>query len=403
MPADSPHKSLPVNQALPGNPVAALTFTAFAGTMALLAFVAVAGPISELLMLSTWQLGLVMSISGIAWMVSARFWGVMSDRVGRRRIILIGVAGFALSYAALTGFLAVAVPARFALVIALAGLILGRGAMGAFYSSVPTLAAAIVADLAKPEQRAAKMAGIGAASSLGMVVGPGLAGLIGRYDLILPLAATLVLPIIAFALLYIALPKDRPAEGARRAPLGLMDRRLRLALVMAVLASMAVAVAQTLIGFLLIDRLGMVPADAASGAGTALAIVGVSLFATQLVVRKLARPPRSLLAIGSLLAASGFACAALSLASWQVWGAYALIACGMGCIYPAVPALATNSVSAQEHGGAAGAVTTAQGLGIVIGPLFGGFLYEIAPGLAFATMTAAFLSAAIVLARAPRE
>ena len=389
MPADSPHKSLPVNQALPGNPVAALTFTAFAGTMALLAFVAVAGPISELLMLSTWQLGLVMSISGIAWMVSARFWGVMSDRVGRRRIILIGVAGFALSYAALTGFLAVAVPARFALVIALAGLILGRGAMGAFYSSVPTLAA--------------KMAGIGAASSLGMVVGPGLAGLIGRYDLILPLAATLVLPIIAFALLYIALPKDRPAEGARRAPLGLMDRRLRLALVMAVLASMAVAVAQTLIGFLLIDRLGMVPADAASGAGTALAIVGVSLFATQLVVRKLARPPRSLLAIGSLLAASGFACAALSLASWQVWGAYALIACGMGCIYPAVPALATNSVSAQEHGGAAGAVTTAQGLGIVIGPLFGGFLYEIAPGLAFATMTAAFLSAAIVLARAPRE
>ena len=106
MPADSPHKSLPVNQALPGNPVAALTFTAFAGTMALLAFVAVAGPISELLMLSTWQLGLVMSISGIAWMVSARFWGVMSDRVGRRRIILIGVAGFALSYAALTGFLA---------------------------------------------------------------------------------------------------------------------------------------------------------------------------------------------------------------------------------------------------------------------------------------------------------
>lgn len=67
-------------------------------TMAMMAFVSLIGPIARVLGLATWQAGAAVTVSGVIWMVLARPWGQASDRFGRRRILLLGTAGFTLAF-----------------------------------------------------------------------------------------------------------------------------------------------------------------------------------------------------------------------------------------------------------------------------------------------------------------
>jgi predicted MFS family arabinose efflux permease len=63
-----------------------LMFETFVCSMAMMSFVALAGPIARVLGLEPWQVGAAMTASGIAWMIMARFCGGLSDRRGARRL-----------------------------------------------------------------------------------------------------------------------------------------------------------------------------------------------------------------------------------------------------------------------------------------------------------------------------
>ncbi|WP_376784793.1 MFS transporter, partial [Pseudomonas nitroreducens] len=85
-----------------------LMFETFVCTVAVMSFVALIGPVARTLGLAPWQAGMTVTVGGIAWMLMARVWGIASDRLGRRRVLLSGLAGFALSYALLCAFMALA-------------------------------------------------------------------------------------------------------------------------------------------------------------------------------------------------------------------------------------------------------------------------------------------------------
>ncbi len=87
-----------------------------------------------------------MTVGGIAWMLAARPWGIASDRHGRRRILLGGLAGFALSYGSLCLFIVLALHWTLPTLLAFAGIVLLRGLAGGFYAAVPACTAALVAD-----------------------------------------------------------------------------------------------------------------------------------------------------------------------------------------------------------------------------------------------------------------
>jgi predicted MFS family arabinose efflux permease len=74
-----------------------LLFASMACTMAMMAFVAVIGPVARVLGLQPWQAGLTVTVSGALWMLLARVWGAASDVHGRRPMLLRGVAGVCLS------------------------------------------------------------------------------------------------------------------------------------------------------------------------------------------------------------------------------------------------------------------------------------------------------------------
>lgn len=360
-----------------------ILFAACAGSMAMMAFVAVVGPMARLLSLQPWHVGLAVTAAGVAWMLMARFWGAYSDRVGRRRVLLIGLAGFAVSYLALSLFMGAALRWVPAAVVSLLGMALGRTAAGAFYAAVPPVCAAVVADHTPPQERAKAMGAIGAASAVGMVAGPGIAGLLASWSLSASLLIVAALPVAALVVVWRFLPPDMVHETRRPSALKLADPRIRRAILTAFAAMFGVVIAQVVVGFFALDRLGLNPTEAARASGIALALVGIALFVSQMVLRRLNWPPLRLIRVGGVVGALGFGGVMFAETAPALWAAYVVAAAGMGWVYPSISALAANSVEAHEQGAVAGAVGAAQGLGAVLGPLVGTLCYQVSPGTPF--------------------
>lgn len=119
---------------------------------------------------SAWEITLLFSAFSFGQFLGEPFWGRLSDRIGRRPVLMVTIAGGALSYIALafSPSIAVAWAARFA---------------GGFLSgNISTLQGAL-ADMTPPQERAGKMGLMGSAFSLGFMAGPALGGLLARPSL----------------------------------------------------------------------------------------------------------------------------------------------------------------------------------------------------------------------------
>ncbi|MET4579742.1 MFS transporter [Ottowia thiooxydans] len=393
-----------------------LLFAALTGTMAMMSYVAVIGPIVRRLGLPEWIAGLSLTVGGVFWMLMARWWGRVSDRHGRKRVLLIGLAVFALVYAGLAAGVDVALRGYAGVTAVAVLLIVTRSLIGAFYAAVPPTAAAAVADNTLPGDRSSVMAKLGTANALGMVAGPAAAGWLATLSLGGALYAAAVLPALGFLVIAFCLPADGPhaaqkagfsaqlAPGQR--PVAAMtwwDPRLRHLSLTAFTAMGSVAIAQVLVGFFAMDRLGLSEADGARVAGLSLTVVGFALiFSQQFVMRLKSVPPIRWIWLGALIAALGFSSVTLANGQTTILLGYGVGAFGMGMIFPTFQAMAANAVDSHEQGAAAGTLAAAQGLGMVVGPLAGTMLYQVAPALPYLFVASGLLilSVGTVLVRA---
>lgn len=373
----------------------ALVFTALVGTMAMMAFVAVVGPVVRLLGLAEWHAGLSVTAAGVLWILSARRWGRLSDRVGRRRVLLIGLTGYAVVYIAMAVFVDAALRAPPSVLVSVVMLVGTRALIGLFYAAIPPTAGALVADEVAPGLRGSAMAKLGTANALGMVLGPAAAGWIAFHGIALALYIAAALPLLALVVLWWRLPDTPPSDSLHQKPktgMALADPRLRLPVFTVFAAMVSVTIAQVVVGFFAIDRLQLSPADGARVAGLALTAVGIGLiFAQSLVMRFKSVPPARWIAFGALVSGIGFASSALVAVQWQLLAAYGFAAFGMGFVFPSFQALAADSVESHEQGAAAGTVAAVQGMGMVAGPLLGTLLYRWSP-------SAPYLFVGVVLA-----
>lgn len=149
----------------------------------------------------------------ITQFICAPIVGNLSDKFGRRPIILLSLLGFALDYILL------------ALAPTITWLFIGRILAGLTGASITT-ASAYIADISTPENRAKNFGMIGAAFGLGFIIGPVLGGLLGQYGSRVPFYATAVLCLINFLYGYFILPESlskknrRPFEWKRANPVG---------------------------------------------------------------------------------------------------------------------------------------------------------------------------------------
>lgn len=357
--------------------LAPLLFANMACTMAVVSFVSLAAPIARLLGLQPWQAGFAVTLGGILWMLLARLWGAMADRHGRRHTLLLGAGGVTLAYWSMCAVIILSLKLLPAALWAFAGLVLTRGAVGAFYSAIPTAAQALIADHYGPGERAGSLAALGAAGAFGMVAGPALAGLLAQSSLTLPLYVTALLPAAGFLALWFSLPRYERPRRRVEASLSLADPRLLRPMAVCLIVVTAIGAAQMTVGFFALDQLGLDPIAAARAASLALALTGIAMILAQLLVRRLGWAAPRLIRIGGLVSAAGFAGVALAMSVPLLAISFFVASLGMGWLFPAFATLATNAVEPHEQGGAAGSIGVMQGMGIVIGPLAGTLLHGV--------------------------
>lgn len=322
--------------------------------------------------------------------------GGLSDRFGRRPVILMSNLGLGLDFILMA--LAQTLPLLF----------LGRVLSGMTAASIAT-ANAYIADVTPPEKRAGAFGLLGAAFGIGFVVGPALGGLLGDYDLRLPFWVAAALALANFAYGWFVLPESLPKEkrsarfdlkGAN--PLGafkLLRRNpqvLTLALVLFMVNLAHYALNSTFVLFT--DyRFSWGPQQV----GLSLALVGICTGLVQAVLIRRVVPQfgeRRVMLAGLLFGIAGFCVLGLAPVSWMFLLGIPLMALwGLGG--PPTQALMTRQVSAHEQGRLQGAITSLASFAGIFGPfvftqIFAAF---IGPQAAWHLPGAAFLVAAMLL------
>jgi len=325
--------------------------------------------------------------------------GALSDRHGRRPVLLVCLAGTAL--ACLLLGLAQSLEMIFA-AIALDGLTGGN----------LSTAYAYVADVSPPERRARSLGLIGAAFGLGMMAGPALGGLLAAQGLALPafLAAGLAAANVLFGLLVLpeSLPPERrngAASGVVRDGLGSLGGILRLPGMGALLVGMftlnlAFSGLQNNFPLYSRARFAWTPAET----GVFYAFVGACAVFIQgfgygwLHGR---RSERALTRFGLLAMAVGLLAMALAPAGGWLFPAAALVALGSGTAIPSLTALASRRAPAEAQGRLMGATQTLLSLAMILGPALAGVTFELLfPGAPYLLGAALSILAAVIVSSA---
>jgi DHA1 family tetracycline resistance protein-like MFS transporter len=335
-------------------------------------------------------LGVVLAGYSLGQVAAAPALGRLSDRYGRRPLLLLALAGStaSLTLAALAQPLWLLFAARL-----LAGLC--GGSIG--------VAHAYAADLAPPQQLRRVMGGVGAAVGAGFTLGPALGAVLAPYGFatVTLAAAGIALVNLVFALAVLASAEpSRPHPQARPSAAGRSPGPVRAVLAAVFAVTVAFVAMETVLAPAAERQLGAGPAFV----GWLLTAAGACLVAVQAVA---AGPARRMDA--AAVATAGALAIAVGLVLLPRAGAPAfviavlVVAIGYGLATPATSALLATAGSSATRGHRLGSGQAAAAAGRLSGPLVAGALLDVRPGApALAAAGAAVAAAALLVRRVPR-
>lgn len=353
---------------------------------------------------SAFEIGLLMSIYSIMQFLFSPFWGALSDRIGRRPVILIGLLGGGFSYV------------LFAFSSSLTLLFIARALAGVFGGNIST-AHAYIADVTKPEERSKGMGLIGAAFGLGFIFGPligaGL-GLLGQklgsappLGMSFSAVGAAVLCFANFALAFSVLKESLP-DSVRGMPRSRRNRFVEIAKHMArpiagplmfvyFLSGLAMAQMESMLFPFVADRFGWGLEKSSLG----FAYIGILMVITQgyLVRKWMPRFGESrVLLAGLFFFALSLALIPVSISVALMALTMTVLALGNGLMRPPNLGLISLATPVDEQGAVMGVTNSLASLGRILGPVIGGVLYQrYSPGAPFA-FAAVLAAAAFVLA-----
>lgn len=320
---------------------------------------------------SIWVGGLLTAFA-LMQFVCAPMLGGLSDRYGRRPVLLISLSGICVNYLLL------------AWAPSLLWLVLGRLIAGATAANAST-ATAYIADVTPPKDRAGQFGLIGAMFGIGFVAGPAIGGVLGAYGLRLPFIAAAVLAGCNVLYGFLVLPESLPPERRRafdwrRAnPLG----SLRVVMANRDLGRLAIAYSCNWFALGALQTVFVLANELRFGwdtrhNGMALALAGLGSAVVQgLLVRRVvpALGERRAALTGAAITAVAYLCMAFAPAGWVVLLGIVLQAVG-AITNPAVQGLVSASASADRQGETQGALSSVQGLTAIVSPLVASWVFS---------------------------
>jgi MFS transporter, DHA1 family, multidrug resistance protein len=321
------------------------------------------------------QLGLLMAVYSLMQLIFAPFWGKLSDRIGRKPIMMIGIAGLSLSF-----FIQ-------AMATELWMLFAARIIGGVLSSANMPTAMAYVADITTPENRGKGMGIVGAAVGLGFVFGPAIGGIFSKSSMSMPFylagASSLITLVIIFFFLKESLQKNNEElnQNHKQSRWKAFSGPASVLFVLQLLISLSLSGLEATFAYFAAQRAGL----GAIQLGYIFMIMG---FAGALVqggmVGRLTKKYGegkviqggivvSAIGFGLILFVDSFTTAAIFLSIFGI---------GNGVIRPSVSSLLTKTTDAG-HGSATGLLSSFDSLGRIIGPPLGGWLFSLSIGLPY--------------------
>jgi multidrug resistance protein len=320
------------------------------------------------------QLGLLMAVYSLMQLIFAPFWGRLSDRIGRKPVMMIGITGLAIS------FFMQAIATE--LWMLFAARILG----GLLSSANMPTAMAYVADITTPENRGKGMGIVGAAVGLGFVFGPAIGGIFSKTSMSMPFylagASSFITLILAFLLLKESLNrKQNEGLDKKQSRWEAFSGAATVLFLLQLLISLSLAGLEATFAYYAAKKAGL----GAAQLGYIFMIMGFAGAMVQggLVGRLTKKYGEgtviqggiivSAIGFGLILLVDSFTTAAIYLSIFGI---------GNGVIRPSVSSLITKTSSAG-HGSATGLLSSFDSLGRIIGPPLGGWLFSMSIGLPY--------------------
>ena len=291
--------------------------------------------------------------------------GALSDKYGRRPVLLISLFGFGIDYL-LMGFAPT-----------IGWLFAGRLISGITGASFTT-AGAYIADVSPPEKRAQNFGLIGAAFGLGFIIGPVLGGLLGQYGARIPFFAAAALALINWLYGYFILPESldqnhrRNFELKRANPIGSLKNFQRYPVILSLVASLvciylANHATQSTWTFYTMEKFGWNE----KMVGYSLGFVGIMIAIVQAGLIRIIIPwlgQKRSIYFGLALYAIGFLCFAFATKGWMMFAFVVPFSLG-GICGPALQGVMSGQVPPNEQGELQGALTSLVSVTSIFGPL----------------------------------
>jgi MFS family permease len=318
----------------------------------------------------------IMGAYSLCQLVAAPFWGRMSDRYGRRPILMTSLAGACVSY----------------LILGFADTVwwlLASRMLGGFMAGNISAAFAYASDVSEPQKRAASLGLIGAAIGTGFTVGPAIGGVLAGNDLqtadfLLPASVSACLSVLAILLVAFMLPESNTAqmraaqrsEGRGKGPVALLLERpaLRFIAGAALLVTIAQSMLDSILGLWALGKYGFGPRTV----GLLIFCIAVLAVLTQGALVRVLVPrlgETKLATLGVLLFVTGLLIVSETSGVGFTVAGLALCGMGVGAFTPSNSALASKQAGAHDRGVVMGTYQSSSSLARVIGPFASGPLY----------------------------
>lgn len=317
------------------------------------------------------HVGGLLTVYSLASFFTAPLWGMLSDRIGRKTLILVGLVGFSLSFWLFSLFFD-----------SLFMLYLSRVVGGLFSGALYTAVTGFAADLSNEENRNKYMGFLGMSIGLGFIFGPAIGGVLGHVNLALPFTASAILLLVIFVYALIILKEpERTGEANKRALLpkgaaSLWSYRIKYLFLFSFMVTFLLAGLEATFQLFQIDRIEITPLQI----GYLFMFSGFVDAAIQGgVVRRIKNGTETKwLLYAQIVTAVGLFMTVFTQSIF--WAGLSL------CVFTAGNALARTtivSLTTKESGGrygtAAGMSYSMDNLGRIIGPLLFAWLFTMQP------------------------
>jgi DHA1 family tetracycline resistance protein-like MFS transporter len=316
--------------------------------------------------------GLLMSIYAVMQFIFSPILGGLSDKYGRRPILLISLFGLGVDY-----FIVAWAPDLFWLFV-------GRIVAGIGGASFTT-ASAYVADVSAPEKRAQNFGMIGAAFGLGFIIGPVIGGLLGEFGTRVPFIAAGVLTLLNWLYGFFVVPeslaveKRRSFSWKRANPVGTLMQLTKHPVILGLIVSIffihiSAHAVQSTWAYHSIERYGWSEAQI----GYSLGFIGILIALVQgalirVVVKKIG-PVKAVYA-GLVFHTLGLTLLAFAAQGWMIYLFLIPYALG-GLTGPSIQGIMTSQVDDNEQGELQGGITSLASLTSIIGPLLMTYIFS---------------------------